>query len=90
MVHGPIIAATDLTVTFQDGTSQQFGSLIAATGYTSASSNWLPHSTAAAFRNEGCWSLGFDNGKALLPLLQINREAQRIARKIAEHIECSF
>ena len=64
------------------------GAVVLATGFSPSHEQWtLP---AAAPGRKNMWLVGFDNGRALIPLLQIGREARRVASEILRNADrCS-
>jgi hypothetical protein len=64
-------------------TALPFDVVILATGFHSSYSSWLPQDLLNKAHSDSVLSIGFLNGKALLPLNQIKHEAPIIARHIA-------
>ncbi|CAN0130131.1 unnamed protein product [Ectocarpus sp. 12 AP-2014] len=88
-VHGPIDWANGKTLRFRhSGSTVSIETVILATGFDSSVNGWLEPSVL----NEGVRSgvvhtVGFDNGRALLPLRQIGTDARRLAARIAPRFE---
>eukprot|EP00752_Nemacystus_decipiens_P001331 g1321.t1 len=95
VVHGPVDWASGRTLRFQATgeflapsnrrATGSFDTVILATGFDShAHQGWLdPALLAEGGRRGAVHTVGFDNGRALLPLRQIGVDARRVAARIA-------
>ncbi|CAN0067124.1 unnamed protein product, partial [Ectocarpus sp. 8 AP-2014] len=84
-VHGPIDWANGKTLRFRhSGATVPFETVILATGFDSSVHGWLePSALNEGVRSGVVHTVGFDNGRALLPLRQIGTDARRLAARIA-------
>ncbi|CBN76497.1 conserved unknown protein [Ectocarpus siliculosus] len=84
-VHGPIDWANGKTLRFRhSGATVPFETVILATGFDSSVHGWLePSALDEGVRSGVVHTVGFDNGRALLPLRQIGTDARRLAARIA-------